>query len=153
MYRITAYDKLDLKDLREFHKLAFPKDAWPGNDHEYWIAGDEDDPVGFASAKMLTPYCAFLSSAGVRLKARKKGLHRRFIKARLTWAAQEGAHWVLSYVQLRNYQSLANLFACGFRGVEQHDFGKNWHVVVAPISGVPTQMQIDSALSLVGSPT
>lgn len=126
-YRIARED--DLETARELHDLAFGA-TWPGDDHEHWFARDEDGKVvGFASAKFIPDTkTVFLSRAAVIRSARGAGLHKRLIRVRLQWAAAQGCDLTISYISMRNYKSMLNLVACGFR-FEYNRSPKPWHLL------------------------
>lgn len=107
----------DVEEARSIHTLAFPDDLWAGDDHTYWKATDEDGKVvGFCSAIYWRERRAvFLSRAAAATRAQGQGLQRRMIKARVRWAMKEGAHRVVTYTALKNYESIVNLLKCGFR--------------------------------------
>lgn len=57
---------------------------------------------------------AHFSQVGVLPAFRGRGLQRRFVRAFLRWAREQGAKRVLSYTSADNWFSLANLGRCGF---------------------------------------
>jgi GNAT superfamily N-acetyltransferase len=118
MIKLTRTE--DIEEVRELHTAFFPDDVWVGDDHEYWIARDEAGrPVGFCSAiHRSETNCVLLSRAAVAPEARGAGLQRRMIRARVTWARQLGAIDAITYVALKNYDSIVNLLKCGFRFYE-----------------------------------
>src|SRR5690242_3115340 len=107
----------DIDEARELHARLFPSDEWVGDDHEFWIARDDaGDAVGFCSAiHRPATNCVLLSRAAVTPQARGAGLQRRMIRARVAWARSIGASKVITYVAIKNYESLVNLLKCGFR--------------------------------------
>lgn len=107
----------DIDEVRELHALAFPEDAWVGDDHTFWIARDrEGRAVGFCSAIYnVDKRSVFLSRAAVMGCAKGTGLQRRMIRVRLRWARANGAPAAHTYTTLKNYASMLNLLKCGFR--------------------------------------
>jgi RimJ/RimL family protein N-acetyltransferase len=123
----------DVETVREAHSLAFPRDPWPGDDHEYWLATDGNGRVvGFASAIYWGDLkTVFLSRAAVVESAQGTGLQRRFISARVRWAKTiPGCEFVWTYVERWNYASLYNLLRCGFMALSCHRLGVKWHALV-----------------------
>lgn len=115
MYTLRQTDDID--SVRELHALALPDDKWVGDDHTFWVAReDAGRPVGFCSA-IFWPHrsAVFLSRAAVTVSARGTGLQRRMIRTRIAWARKQGAHRVVTYTVLKNYESIVNLLKCGFR--------------------------------------
>ena len=106
----------DVEEAKAIHKLAFPSDAWVGDEHTFWQAVDEKGKVvGFCSAIYLPDKrSVYLSRAAVIAKAQGRGLQRRMIKMRVRWAMEQGAHRVTSDAKMDNYESIANLIRCGF---------------------------------------
>lgn len=108
----------DVDEVRDLHKLAFPADHWPGDNHEFWIAKNPTGkPVGFCSALYFPEHKGvYLSRAAVTLEARGSGLQRRMIRARINWAKHETeAAGMWTFTTLRNYESIINLLKCGFK--------------------------------------
>lgn len=137
MYTIRRTE--DIEEARELFKLAFPLDAWPGNDHEYWIARDARDAVvGFCSAiHQPQSNTVFLSSAAVIKSARGAGLQRRMIRVRTAWARKIGALSVVTYTVTRNYESMINLLKCGFRFDVPKNASNKFHYMYLPLGRVP----------------
>jgi GNAT superfamily N-acetyltransferase len=105
----------DVDEVRDLHTLTFPGDEWVGDGREYWIVQQDGRAVGFAVATYIPETnCVSLDRAGVIPGANGQGLQRRLIHARLRWAKRLGACVAITYVALRNYQSIVNLLKCGF---------------------------------------
>jgi GNAT superfamily N-acetyltransferase len=137
--RIARVD--DIEEAKALHDLAFQKNTWSGEDHEFWFAYDESNRVvGFASAKYLDGTKAvYLSRAAVHREARGAGLHKRLIRVRLQWAKSLGCDLCITYTSTRNYRSMLNLVACGFR-FEYTRSLKPWHLLsryVGPLKKHP----------------
>ncbi len=86
----------------------------PEAGNKYWLAWNEEgEPVGYASARRLREESreprwretAFLSRVGVLASARKGGLQRRFIRARVRWARRHGLKRVVTYTAWGNVWS------------------------------------------------
>lgn len=124
--KITLRKTEDIDEAREVHKLAFPKDHWPGDTHQYWIARDEDNNVvGICSCIYWGDIEAvYLSRAAVIKRAQGYGLQRRMIRARVHWARQQGALFVCTYCARKNYASMVSLLKSGFR----FHVPKNWGI-------------------------
>jgi GNAT superfamily N-acetyltransferase len=136
--KIRIRQSEDVETVREAHSLAFPRDPWPGDDHEYWLAADESGRVvGFASAIYWSDLkTVFLSRAAVVGSVSGIGLQRRLIAARVRWAKTiSGCEYVWTYVERWNYASLYNLLRCGFRAWRRHRWGANWHVLHLRLRG------------------
>lgn len=113
-YKIEKIDDTD--EAKRMHKLAFGGIAWPGDDHEFWIArGRGKDIFGFASAELVESGVVFLSRAAVVQKVRGLGIHRDLIQQRMLWAANQGAGIVVTYTENHNYPALMNLINAGFK--------------------------------------
>lgn len=115
MYDIKQTKNIAL--VQELHSRLFPDDSWVGDHHTFWIATDMSGvPVGFASAVHREDLdYVFLSRAGVDKSASGQGLQRRLIRARIAWAKKRGVSKIITYTSLKNYPSIINLLACGFR--------------------------------------
>jgi GNAT superfamily N-acetyltransferase len=84
----------------------------------WWLALDEDGAaVGFAGMNRVAswPGAVYLARAGVLPAARGKGLQRRLINARISYARRIGSTVAISDTTARNFPSSRNLIACGFR--------------------------------------
>ena len=117
----------DVETARALHDLAFPDDAWPGDDHIFWIARDterENATAAFASALfhpegqpkwgMPKPY-VFLSRCAVIKRYQGQRLQCRLIQHRVLWAHFQGAEEVVTYSTLQNYASMVSLIRSGFK--------------------------------------
>lgn len=82
----------------------------------WWVALDEDEPVGFAAlvARAQVPDAGYMVRAGVMPVARGNNLQRRMINARLQYARRLGWNHVVTDT-FDNIHSANNLIACGFR--------------------------------------
>ena len=125
MIRITQLHDLD--DAKELHSMAFPRDAWAGDDHTFWVAMEDGKVVGFCSAKLWPPHGVFLSRCAVRKDYSGKGLQRSMIRTRVKWAIEQGADRVFTYTTLKNYPSIMNLLRCKFRFYDGHWVGSDVH--------------------------
>lgn len=116
----------DVDEVRELHKMTFPTDEWIGDEAEYWIARDAAGrAVGFA-AVTHRPETSIVSldRMGVIPEANGHGLQRRLTRACLKWARKLDVAYAIAYVSSRNYASMVNLLACGFRFYEPVRTGK-----------------------------
>ena len=119
--RITKIEDPD--EARELHELSFPGDTFPGDHHTYWVARDENKALaGFASAVVTHEGACFLSRAAVSVKYQGLGLHKRLIRHRLKWARKQGCAYAITYTLAKNYPSMLNLLACGFKFYEPETY-------------------------------
>ena len=103
----------DLDRLKKLHKKAFPGEYVRNFEGDVcWLIYYRDKLAGFCSVKDLGDGSLFLSRAGVFVKG--VGLHRRAIRHRLRWAKRNGFAWVVTYVHIENFKSIANLIRCRF---------------------------------------
>lgn len=116
---ITRIQDLDL--ARDMHRLAFPSDAWVGDDHTFWVAHDgrklrlHSGIHGFASAIIREHHeYVFLSRCAIVKVSQGRGLQRRLIEARCAWGRTQGVRAAITYTTLKNYASMVNLIRCGF---------------------------------------
>ena len=118
MYKLRqTTDPDELEEIKGLDALAFEGVGWPGDDHTWWIAKDEQNKtVGYCGA-VYRPALGYvyMSRAAVMACAQGYGLQRRMIHARVRWARTTGAKEVITYTLLKNYSSLRNLLHCGFR--------------------------------------
>jgi len=112
--RIKKTDKVD--QIRELHARIFPQDDKDILDtDELWqIADDNNELVGFCSARVLDKEIIYFNWAGLLEKAWGQGLHKRMIKARVRWAKKNGFKYAITYTIIENIQSSKNLLKTGF---------------------------------------
>lgn len=140
-YRVHRSEDAD--EARELHKLSFPKDAWVGDDHEYWFAADErGDVAAFASAIFYPDSrIVYLSRCGVLGSASGAGLQRRLIQVRTNWARRAGAEVAFTYTTIKNYPSIVNLLRCEYRFFKPDSKLGRWrkfHCMYRDLRGLPT---------------
>lgn len=102
-------------------KICFPGEETPWTkDRIWWLAKLDGDVVGYAALKPLRweRGACYLSRAGVLPKARRQGIHRRLLRARLTYARIEGLNTVITYTSDDNLASMNSLVSAGFRFYE-----------------------------------
>lgn len=109
----------DLETVRRLHKTCFPHDADMQADtyaeSMWWLAEDDDEPVGFAGLYLGIPTQAWLVRVGVVPGLRGHGLGARLLRARLRAAKRlVGApRRVVTYVADWNTASNRNLISAG----------------------------------------
>lgn len=105
----------DYFNFRRLHKKLFPLDEFDCDENtHFWIAYDGIKSVGFCALKILDNEIVFFSRAGVEDKYKNKGLHKKMIKRRITWARRNGYKIAITYVKYDNPLSLRNLIKSGF---------------------------------------
>lgn len=112
----SVYRVGDPRILHGLNYQLFPSEDEPEWDRcAWWAAGDP--VVGFAGARLVAgdKQTCFLERAGVHPIAQGKGLQRRLIRARLTWAKRQGCSCAITYCTADNVWSANNLWASGFR--------------------------------------
>lgn len=100
--------------------LILPQDRpCSTDDGAWWLAEDKGEPVGFAGIKPSLQWMdtMYLCRAGVVPEARGKGLQKRLIRARETYARNMRMTWLISDTT-NNPASANSLAACGFRMFE-----------------------------------
>jgi GNAT superfamily N-acetyltransferase len=113
--RVAIRRTADRATVAGLDRRCFPEDkACVLDDAGLWIAWAGGEPVGFAVASHPEPSLVFLRRAGVLPKARGLGLHGRLIAARVRWARQRGARWVITYTSRDNGPSMKGLLGAGF---------------------------------------
>lgn len=113
--RIRKTERIDL--VEKLNDIIFPADPLEREDlDEYWLVYDSGEPVGFASIRPIVqdPDVAFLNRAGLLHGYYGKGLHKKLIKARLSWAKKNGYFRIITYTTRENFLSYHNLQKCGF---------------------------------------
>lgn len=119
-YRIAKIrSKVGLETASALNKVLFPYDDFenPESGNAIWLATDATgEAVGFASVRPTVdhPEMAFLSRAGVLSGHRRKGLHKRMIRVRETWARQEGFESIWTYTASWNIKSMRGIVRSGY---------------------------------------
>lgn len=114
------------EDIYRLQALCLPDDTPASVDvGEWWLAYDDDEPVGFAclcKSKSLFNY-GYLARAGVLPAYRGQGIQKRLIRVRLRRAAAHG--WDGIVTDTRDNPASANaLIGCGFRAyTPAHPYG------------------------------
>lgn len=86
------------------------------NESWVWIAYYNNNPVGYASMRYLDKEnYGYFSRAAINAHHRRKGLHKRLIRARINLAKREGWTGVLTYTAIDNIASSNSLIRLGFR--------------------------------------
>ena len=88
-----------------------------------WAALDEHGQVLGMAGAHFEPESrhAELTCCVVDQTARGKGIQKRLIKARITWARKLGAATLSTYASIGNLPSLISLMKCGFQPAEMTD--------------------------------
>lgn len=109
----------DLQAVHELDRLTFPLDKPSLADnkdvaHEWWIAEDDGEPVGFVGLH-IGPKGAFIPRVGVAPAARGGGLQKRLCRVAMRYAKRQGVKRVFTYVLAPNVASLRSLLAVGLK--------------------------------------
>jgi GNAT superfamily N-acetyltransferase len=104
-------------ELDDLDHRCFPHDTRVRTDRDlWWLAYDGKRVVGYASAKVWeSDNALYLARAGVLPEARRRGIQRRRIRARVQYARRLGLALLYTYTVPWNTASANNLAACGFR--------------------------------------
>lgn len=107
--------------VKEIHKACFPYDQF--YDHEgnhYWIAyiKHNHEPIGFCIGTDIGDKTMFLSRAGILLKWRGNGLHRRLIKVRERFAKKNNFECIITYVKSNNPESFSSIIKLRYEAYE-----------------------------------
>lgn len=106
----------DQKARREILKMdaqCFPSDnPVKFEDRYWWIAYCGTRAVGYAGLHLLGKK-GFFCRAGVMKKYRRKGIHRRLIRCRLSKAKSLGLESAITYAALHNVASANSLVRAG----------------------------------------
>ncbi len=109
----SSIDEARILDAKEFTGCEVQR--W---DESYlWVVRDESgQAVGYAAMRYLTAdKCGYFSRAAVLNKHRRRGLHRRLVRARINFAKRQGWQGVITYTAIDNLASANSLMALGFR--------------------------------------
>ena len=111
-------DELDI--VTELHRQCMPHDAlYPVVQAQWWIACDDDEPIGYAGASVRAVdarhSALFLVAAGVLPIWRHLGTQQRMIRARLSWGRSLALPICATYTLRDNVASANALIHCGFR--------------------------------------
>ena len=125
----------DYPTVLELDEMLFPESyrETPQMGNVYWLAltSPESLVVGYAAARQLRQWSedvewersCFLTRVGVLPSARGQGLQKRFVRARLRWAREEGYSRAVTYVSpWASVWSIRTLVRCGFLPYEP-----KWH--------------------------
>lgn len=117
---ITVRRTNDLDLIEDMNSIIFPgEDLETGNNTYHWIARDKQSgkPVGFCSCSYIGHGILFLSRAGLLRKYRGRGLQKKFISLRESFAKKKEPKItsIITYVKKDNYTSLASLIKRGYR--------------------------------------
>lgn len=108
----------DLQAVHELDRLTFPLDKPSLGDqdvaHEWWVAEDRNEPVGFVGLH-IGPKGAFVPRVGVAPWARGSGLQKRLVRVAMRYARRQGVERVYTYVLASNIASLRSLLAVGLK--------------------------------------
>jgi len=113
-YALQRTDDIEL--VRALHTICMPGDHFD-LEGQLWVCYDDTGtPVGFCAARKLEGEPGvFLNRAGVLPCANGHKLQQRMIRARLRWAKEVGAKYVITYTLYGNHASIVNLLRCDFR--------------------------------------
>lgn len=110
--RTTEFEQ-ELYDLQE---QCFPNfHVYPLNTACWWLAFEDDTPVGFAGmCRGSSTGAAYLCYAGVAPSHRGRGIQKQLIRVRLAEARRQGYAAAVTDTY-HNPASANSLIACGFR--------------------------------------
>jgi GNAT superfamily N-acetyltransferase len=120
--RVDGHDEETADTIRLLHDEIFgdsadqvdPEWGW------FWLVYSTDEERDISGFCQLAPTyaqrstVAYLRRAGVRLRHRGRGLQRRMVRVRTTYARRLGFHTLVTDTT-DNPASANNLIACGFR--------------------------------------
>lgn len=117
MYRLQQSS--DFESILKLDRRIFPADD-PFEINElgaYWILHHRGRKVGFCALHPLVrePSVCFLARAGVLKTHQGKGMQKRMISTRVSYAKVQDFSHVLTYASLDNYPSLTNLIKSNFK--------------------------------------
>ena len=113
-YKLTRTN--DRKTVKALHMICMPNDGFDLRGQLWLVYDDTKTPVAFCAARRLGGEPGvFFNRCGVLPCANGGGLQRRMIRARLRWAKEIGAEYVITYTLFNNHASIVNLLRCGFR--------------------------------------
>lgn len=81
----------------------------------FWSVRDGEKPIGFCSLKPLTEESTvYFSYSVIDKKYRGKGIQKKLIRSRLSWASRHGYSYAITETLKNNWPSITNLLRCGF---------------------------------------
>jgi len=107
---LNKLEELDLEIFYDDNSFKAKRECY------WWIAYMDDVEVGFAGMKSLRPLenGVFFCRAGVLLRYRKGGIHKKLILARERYAKTLEFKTAITYVMSANIASLNNLIKRGW---------------------------------------
>jgi predicted acetyltransferase len=94
------------------HRVILDKATW-------WIVWKKNEAIGYAGLRLCENQCnkgmAFLNRVGIMPKHRGKGLQKRLIRARESYARVIGVKEVVTYCVPWNCASVNSLVSCGYK--------------------------------------
>jgi GNAT superfamily N-acetyltransferase len=107
--------KKHIETLEQLDEHFFPGVPYPIKGSYWWIAFDDDKPIGYAGLDptRFKNKC-FLCRAGVVAQYRGTGIHKRLIKARERMARKIGIKRVVTYTSHDNIPSCNSLIKRGY---------------------------------------
>jgi GNAT superfamily N-acetyltransferase len=112
---IKIANRLDMGDVAALDEACFPGDARAElGGSIWWLAWDDDLPVGFAGITLLGYGIAYLCRAGVIESHRGRGVHGSLIRARIAYARICELNQIITYTKVDNTASANNLIDDGF---------------------------------------
>ena len=113
--RVESNISSGYEQCRNLHTAIFPGEAWECRESVLWVVTEPGGyPVAYAALDLWESGICFLSSCGVRRKARGHGLQKRLIRTREKFAKLRDKLMVVTYTTANNYPSLTNLVRCGY---------------------------------------
>ena len=123
MSKVYFRQSQDYKKILKLNDQIFPDEPYEIKDlGAYWLGKVGNRSVAFCGLHTLMhePDTCFFSRAGVLPSYRKLKLHKRMIQIRVRAAKAAGLERAVTYAQMENGPSIANLIKCGFKIFTPH---------------------------------
>ena len=118
--------------------LLLNKEIFPCDDLEIdkyttgWVIWKDKKPVGFCTMRLLDHKIAYMDRAGILKEHRGKGLHKKLLRVRESYARRQGYKQMITYTVSDNFDSLFTLVRHGYHKYdpEYAYAGKSCHYVI-----------------------
>ena len=130
-YIVRKTDKFDL--ILSLNRKIFPCDDLEICDNTVgWIIWHNKTPVGFCTMRMLTHRIAYMDRAGILEEHRGKGLHKKLLRVRESYARRQNYKEIITYTVSDNFDSLFTLVRHGYKKYdpEYAYAGRTCHYVI-----------------------